>query len=71
MLKEIAIKVGMADHSSVIYHLNGKCRCDKRNSYRFRQEIINKARMWDALKAGVEGYHPIHEVMEMMERELA
>ena len=28
-LKTIALAVGLNDHSSVIHHLNGKCRCDK------------------------------------------
>ena len=70
LLKQIAVKLGMADHTGVLYHLHGKCRCEKRNSYRFRQEIINKAKMWDTLKAGIEG-HPLFEVMEIMEMELS
>ena len=28
-LKTIARAVGLNDHSSVIHHLNGMCRCDK------------------------------------------
>jgi len=69
LLKQIALKLGMANHTSVLYHINGKCRCNKRDSYRFRQEIINKAKMWDVLKAAMEE-HPIYEVMELMEMEI-
>ncbi len=28
-LKEIALAVGLRDHTSVLYHLNGKCRCER------------------------------------------
>lgn len=28
-LKEIAKAVGLADHSSVLYHLDGKCWCER------------------------------------------
>ncbi len=26
-LEEIAVEVGLADHTSVLHHLNGACRC--------------------------------------------
>lgn len=27
LLKQIAVAVGLKDHSSVLYHLSGECRC--------------------------------------------
>jgi chromosomal replication initiation ATPase DnaA len=29
-LTEIATRLGLKDHTSVLYHLNGNCRCEDR-----------------------------------------